>query len=312
MFYKISRQGLAVTAAIILIFSVCTVYAQETCECGDATFGNVSGTGDDCGFASMCRSIVHFIDDSRCTGEPGTDSHKCTVNDGDILTVPEWGNCTMTVVCPKSGPASIQGRVEIESVTRSNTPVPGAVVSAYTDNEDTAKATTTTDGSFTLSNLSNDLWFIQAEPPTGDAYKRYGKSKPLRVDLSDKNSVALLDPIVLPRVDEYRGKVILPDGTPVMGAFVFAETENYDKSESAYTNSEGNFSLPLSDGLWTIYAKPPENNSIYRAYGPSDLIVNSFRYRCRNLHAAPNKHQAYFRNGNIPKYRLAVYYGCSL
>ena len=272
MFHKILRQWLAVAALAMLVFGVCTVYAQESCECGDA-FDEwpPGGTGDDCGYASMCRSIVHFIiDASRCTGEPGTDSHKCTVTDGEVL---ENYGCTMTAVCPKSGPASIQGRVEIESVTRNNTPVPGAVVSAHADNGDTAETTTETDGSFTLRNLTNDLWFVQAVPPADDAaYMGYGKTKPLGVDLSDKDRVTLPDPLVLPRINNYRGKVLLPDGTPVPGAYIFAETENYDKSESAYSNSDGIFSLPLNHGLWIIHAEPPENDS-YTEYGPSAPIV---------------------------------------
>jgi len=268
MFYKISKQWLAVIAAVMLVFNACTIYAEETCECGDATFENVSGTGSDCGYASMCRSIIESQDISKCIGNP-TDGYLCTVTDGEILSAYE---CTMTVKCPKSGPASIQGKVEIASVTRSNTPVPGALVSAYTDKGDTKETTTDADGSFTLGNLSNDLWFVQAEPPADDAYKGYGKTKPLGVDLGDKNSVTLPDPLVLPRVDKYRGKVILPDGTPVSGAYIFAETQNYDRSESVQSNADGNFSLTLSDGLWRIYAKPPENDSNYIKYIASEPI----------------------------------------
>jgi RHS repeat-associated protein len=126
MYHKNFKQLLRVMAALMMLISTAagTAYAAAaTCTCSEA-FPTYSGVGDDCGYDSMCRSIVHYqIDPSRCDPDG-----ECTVTDGETLSA--WG-CTMVVRCPTTTPTvSVPGKDKLDGPGEGTTPKVGDPISA--------------------------------------------------------------------------------------------------------------------------------------------------------------------------------------
>jgi len=132
MYQKTLKQWLWMTAAIMIaaVGLGSSVSYAATCECGEA-FPAYTGSGNDCGYASMCRSIVGTNSPRNCTGTEHTDSHKCTVTDGETLT--GW-DCTMKVSCPGTTPTQpkVPGTLKTKpsGVSESETPKVGDPISA--------------------------------------------------------------------------------------------------------------------------------------------------------------------------------------
>ncbi|QTA89470.1 Carboxypeptidase regulatory-like domain-containing protein [Desulfonema magnum] len=160
--------------------------------------------------------------------------------------------------------------------------VPYAQVYAdNTDYSDSAYTEAGEDGSFTLTDLADDTWIIQAWPPDNEDYSTYDGSEAKEVTTAG-DTVALDTSLMLMSSDlvtlQIEGQVTLPDGSPVSGAYVEAESDDYFGYADTETDENGNFLLTdLYEGTWIIYVYPSSEDK-YNAYSspePREVYVSA-------------------------------------